>query len=230
MVDFKNIIESARADDLRHEFHHFLVDYEDRSEFVSRMLTTRERALLRRVFDAFVIDSRFMEGECSEVDELCERLSRYANQEILFPVDDEIRNDCFNACSRLKTLMLSISRCAAVNRILREGMSMLSEDQKKNRSSEIMRYEATLESFFADMRPMERWPCQVILEEHRIVVSYDDVIYQGTSDGSGHFELICPQLRARATLHRAVDYPNSLEGSWVEEGEMGMWRIDLDDE
>jgi hypothetical protein len=91
---------------------------------------------------------------------------------------------------------------------------------------------ANMEAFFADGSPSENTECEVIITHDRIVVSYDDnrpVIWEGAPTGVGHFELTCPRKRGRATLHRFPHKPHQLEGSWVEEGYTGMWRIDVDE-
>lgn len=73
------------------------------------------------------------------------------------------------------------------------------------------------------------YPCVVKIEGEHILVEYDDdgvVQYEGRANGEGHFELRAGGFDGRATLHR---FPAStlLEGSWVEEGARGMWRIRL---
>lgn len=76
----------------------------------------------------------------------------------------------------------------------------------------------------------EGWPCVVKLSEEEIIVEYDDegmVQYKGKNSGNGHFELHAEDVNGRATLHM---FPDStlLEGSWVEDGERGMWKISLE--
>ena len=75
------------------------------------------------------------------------------------------------------------------------------------------------------------WPCIVGITDDEISIEYEDDDgpgkYIGKNDGSGHFKLCTPdQTTGQATLHQS---PGSqmLEGSWVESGEDGMWRIDL---
>lgn len=75
----------------------------------------------------------------------------------------------------------------------------------------------------------ENYPCVVRISDSSIVVEYQDdgvVQYQGKDNGTGHFELISDSVNGRATLHM---FPGSsrLEGSWVEDGARGMWRIEL---
>ena len=75
----------------------------------------------------------------------------------------------------------------------------------------------------------ENYPCAVRISESEILIEYDDdgaVQYRGANDGSGHFELRSDTVEGRATLHM---FPDSLrlEGSWIEDGARGMWRIEL---
>lgn len=73
--------------------------------------------------------------------------------------------------------------------------------------------------------------CEVMLDQGLIKVRYEDedgneIIYSGQELSEGHYELRCPELSGHATLHR---FQNSkiLEGSWVEKGTRGFWRIVL---
>ncbi|MBP8645975.1 MAG: hypothetical protein KBH99_07640 [Syntrophobacteraceae bacterium] len=72
--------------------------------------------------------------------------------------------------------------------------------------------------------------CIVKITDDEILVEYegDDGLrqYVGKNSGDGHFELHTPDGEGQATLHQS---PNSevLEGSWIEAGERGMWRIEL---
>ncbi len=75
----------------------------------------------------------------------------------------------------------------------------------------------------------EDYPCVVKIDGNRILVEYEDdgiVQYKGESKGEGHFELRGSGFQGQASLHR---FPGSsvLEGSWVEEGDEGMWKITL---
>jgi hypothetical protein len=75
----------------------------------------------------------------------------------------------------------------------------------------------------------ENYPCAVRISESEILVEYNDegiVQYRGKNDGSGHFELRSDVVNGRATLHM-FSGALRLEGSWVEDGARGMWRIDL---
>ena len=72
-------------------------------------------------------------------------------------------------------------------------------------------------------------PCVVRIDERGILVEYECegiVQYTGTSNDEGHFELNGVDFDGHASLHM---FPGSsvLEGSWVEEGERGMWKIML---
>jgi len=75
--------------------------------------------------------------------------------------------------------------------------------------------------------------CDVRFEGPHIVVSYlgesGHVVYSGSEVGPGHYKLTAEAVSGRATLHRFDDSDNRLEGSWVEAGAKGMWRIFLSD-
>ncbi len=92
------------------------------------------------------------------------------------------------------------------------------------------------DTYYADGRPpalRQRDAGEVRIDEREIVVSYEDeygvVIYRGDNDGSGHFnlEFNAPGRNGRASLHRFLPDGNILEGYWIEDGSMGMWRIEL---
>jgi len=76
--------------------------------------------------------------------------------------------------------------------------------------------------------------CEVNISEEKIVLSYFDkdfngyIIYSGEVVGDGHYKLECKEVNGKGTLHR---FPNGkrLEGFWVQDGEEGMWRIELND-
>lgn len=75
----------------------------------------------------------------------------------------------------------------------------------------------------------QNFPCVVKITDEEILVEYDDdglVQYRGANDGTGHYVLTAPEVDGRASLHR---FPESelLEGSWVEGGVRGMWRVEL---
>ena len=80
----------------------------------------------------------------------------------------------------------------------------------------------------------ETWPCEVRISSGEIAVSYDGdtgpVTYSGKEVAPGHFKLeVVQPVRGRATLHQ-MPGDSVLEGWWIEEGEQGMWRIDLNEE
>lgn len=76
--------------------------------------------------------------------------------------------------------------------------------------------------------------CQVRIEEDgTIVLTYEDEEYNNSSIewkggkiGDGHFELSFARGSGKGTLHRTPD-DEYLEGFWIEDGQEGMWRIDL---
>lgn len=76
----------------------------------------------------------------------------------------------------------------------------------------------------------DNYPCQVLIDDKRIVVSYfeegESVSYTGTNKKNDHFYLECNELDGKASLHR---FPQSdvLIGGWVEEGDEGFWKIKL---
>ncbi|HRP77423.1 MAG TPA: hypothetical protein PKZ27_17625 [Rhodocyclaceae bacterium] len=83
--------------------------------------------------------------------------------------------------------------------------------------------------YYTKHKAEESIPCIVKIDENQIIVEYDDdglCQYIGPNDGSGHFELDMQGYNGRATLHRFPD-GLMLEGSWIEDGEKGMWRIEL---
>lgn len=71
-------------------------------------------------------------------------------------------------------------------------------------------------------------PCKVTIDNEFITVSYDDAgqtcRYRGQAKGPGHYELQAEGFDGRATLHH-FEGSNVLEGTWVEDGVRGMWRI-----
>lgn len=73
-------------------------------------------------------------------------------------------------------------------------------------------------------------PCAVRIDDTQIRLEYDiggeRTVYLGRALAPGHFILETEDGTGRATLHQ---FPGSLylEGSWVEAGERGMWRIEL---
>lgn len=90
-----------------------------------------------------------------------------------------------------------------------------------------------METYFGGEYACEENECQVKISRNNILVSYlgDNevpIVWTGNDNSaSGHYILTCPSVSGRATLHRT---PNTdrLEGSWLENGNTGMWRIELD--
>jgi hypothetical protein len=71
--------------------------------------------------------------------------------------------------------------------------------------------------------------CIVKINGNEILVEYKDeeiVQYRGRNNGNGHFELSAPAVQGKASLHMCSP-PELLEGSWVEKGCRGMWKITL---
>ena len=85
--------------------------------------------------------------------------------------------------------------------------------------------------YFSKDAAAENEPCTVKITQEAILVEYIDeddglIQYKGKNNGDGHFQLVSEKVRGRATLHRFAE-STLLEGSWVEDGERGMWKIDL---
>ena len=85
----------------------------------------------------------------------------------------------------------------------------------------------TMTTLYHSEDPSENGSRVVKLDKDRILVEYEDggqVQYEGKGNGEGHFELNGVGFHGRASLHM---FPGSsvLEGTWVEEGYHGMWRI-----
>lgn len=76
----------------------------------------------------------------------------------------------------------------------------------------------------------ENFPCVVKLDDEAIHIEYVSdgnlTIYKGRSIGTGHYELKCPEVKGKATLHK-FNTSEILEGSWIENQTRGMWRIHL---
>lgn len=68
-----------------------------------------------------------------------------------------------------------------------------------------------------------------IVVEYRGDVPGGWLRYVGREDGAGHYRLTCPERRGNATLHRFKD-SDILDGFWSEDGQIGMWRIQISDE
>ena len=94
-------------------------------------------------------------------------------------------------------------------------------------------YDAVMKTFYPDEETMCSDRCVVKLQqengEEKIVVEYecgDEFIDYSGKGVNGHFEL--QSHCGRAVLHKHPD-SQFLHGYWVEEGEDGMWRIELGD-
>ncbi len=89
-----------------------------------------------------------------------------------------------------------------------------------------------MDSFYYDRAAIIR-DCEVKIDDSSIVVTYKTedgwVNYSGRNAGTGHFELKCDVYDGHASLHRFLESV-FLEGYWVENGEKGMWRIELEHE
>lgn len=92
---------------------------------------------------------------------------------------------------------------------------------------------ARFDSFYYDAAADTNEACEVILSDGgELTISYRDddldgyAIYKGKEIAPGHFELTAPMVNGHATMH---DFPGAelLVGSWDEDGERGMWRIEL---
>ncbi|WP_416391523.1 hypothetical protein NR756_01515 [Alloalcanivorax xenomutans] len=87
----------------------------------------------------------------------------------------------------------------------------------------------TMTTLYYSDDPSEDYPCVVKIDGDQILVEYDDdgiVQYKGRNNGEGHFELKAEGFEGRATLHM-FSGSFALEGSWIEEGYRGMWKISL---
>jgi len=85
--------------------------------------------------------------------------------------------------------------------------------------------------YFNDDEASENYDCVVKIEDGLILVEYEleeggIAQYEGEEIGAGHFTLEYPEYSGKASLHM---FPDSviLEGSWVEGGARGMWKIHL---
>jgi hypothetical protein len=90
-----------------------------------------------------------------------------------------------------------------------------------------------MDSYSAHGGP-ERSECDVNIENGAISISYREgtgvVVYKGEEIQPGHFKLKAEStnriVNSTATLHQ-FHGEDVLEGSWLEEGYIGMWRIVL---
>jgi hypothetical protein len=74
------------------------------------------------------------------------------------------------------------------------------------------------------------YDCQVKIDAETIVLCYEGetgiTTYRGYAIAPGHFVLKGDGFPATATLHQTPG-ADLLEGSWKEDGQSGMWRINL---
>lgn len=86
-----------------------------------------------------------------------------------------------------------------------------------------------METFFPEEGASD-CDCEVRIDGNTLIVSYIDdgehVVYRGDAITPGHFELTANN-GGRATLHQLYPDDEWLEGSWIEGGARGMWRIQL---
>lgn len=90
---------------------------------------------------------------------------------------------------------------------------------------------------FYHTRDSDRCSCTVRIHDDDLVIGYDDVtaaggkvIYKGRQVADGRWMLECPTIKGIATLNVSARDPNCLEGTWCENGEIGMWQIDVEDD
>ncbi|MBI5241393.1 MAG: hypothetical protein HY926_13050 [Elusimicrobia bacterium] len=90
-----------------------------------------------------------------------------------------------------------------------------------------------MKSFYPTKEPLDDYPCEIKLDGAEILVTYADedfhpngAFWRGTETTPGHYQLRLDGGDGQASLHR---FPDStiLEGYWREDGEDGMWRIEL---
>lgn len=89
------------------------------------------------------------------------------------------------------------------------------------------------EIYYTGQDAMTEFEVELRLDEKELVISYEDedaqgkplvVIYRGKNSGDGHFELRATGVEGRATLHKHPQH-DVFEGTWIEEGAKGMWRL-----
>ncbi len=87
-------------------------------------------------------------------------------------------------------------------------------------------------TFNHDDTPTETIPCEVKLDENKIIVSYKEngipVLYKGEEISEGHFKLKPEGKNGEASLHKFKEN-EYLEGHWHEDTWEGMWRIQLNE-
>jgi hypothetical protein len=85
----------------------------------------------------------------------------------------------------------------------------------------VWKHSLMITAFYDETEAYEDEKCVVRIDVKSIEVSYDDdkgnVIYRGKNDGSGHFELTCPEREGHATLHM-FENGKFLDGHWVQSG------------
>jgi len=88
---------------------------------------------------------------------------------------------------------------------------------------------ALMTTFYFGNKAAEEERCVVSINDRQILVAcYGETVeYKGSSFADGHYELEGSGFKARASLHMTRD-KSTLEGSWYEEGNRGMWSIDLE--
>ena len=98
--------------------------------------------------------------------------------------------------------------------------------------SDLLRQSATMKTVYDSDHCYDEWKCEITIINNEITVSYEEdddvhILYKGSENGDGHYQLKCHQRNGNATLHR---FPKSriLEGYWNEDGYTGMWRIQLE--
>lgn len=89
------------------------------------------------------------------------------------------------------------------------------------------------EIYYPGTDAMTEFEVELRLDDQELVISYEDedsqgkpliVIYRGRNSGDGHFELRADGVEGRATLHKHPKH-EVFEGTWIEEGAKGMWRL-----
>jgi len=92
--------------------------------------------------------------------------------------------------------------------------------------------DSSFDSLFYDHEGVRDVPCRVRIGDGTIQVAYEDegqtIHYNGTEMGEGHFELRCPAIHGKASLHL---FPKAkvMVGYWKEDRVSGMWRVRLGD-
>lgn len=92
---------------------------------------------------------------------------------------------------------------------------------------------ARFDIFYYNKKADVNYPCEIIIANGEITVSYYDsdeegyVVYKGREESSGHFKLSSPEVNGYAALHRMLD-EDVLVGEWSEDGCRGMWRIEIE--